>query len=97
MVVLSGYPSDLYDHALPNWTRVQRDALADGARKRVEVLWINPAASERLGHGPLFEGLSATPTTEYTRAAGAAQAGNAPALVAGADMANFGASCKEAV
>jgi DNA adenine methylase len=59
MVVLSGYPSDPYDQVLPNWTRVQRDALADGARKRIEVLWINPAAAERMGHGPLFEGLAA--------------------------------------
>ena len=56
MVVLSGYPSDLYDKALPGWTRVQRDALADGARKRIEVLWINPAAAQAMSIGPLFAG-----------------------------------------
>lgn len=44
MVVLSGYPSHLYDFALPGWRRVEREALADGARKRTEVLWINPQA-----------------------------------------------------
>ena len=44
MVILSGYPDELYDHALPNWMRVERAALADGARPRTEVLWINPAA-----------------------------------------------------
>lgn len=44
MVVLSGYPSALYDDALPGWRRVERRALADGARERVEVLWLNPAA-----------------------------------------------------
>lgn len=55
MVILSGYPCDLYDEALPNWRRVEREALADGAKKRVEVLWINPAASTRLSAGPLFE------------------------------------------
>jgi DNA adenine methylase len=44
MVVLSGYPSEMYDDALNDWKRVERDALADGARKRREVLWINPAA-----------------------------------------------------
>lgn len=45
MVVLSGYPSPLYDTALTGWTRVERAALADGARARVEVLWLNPAAA----------------------------------------------------
>lgn len=44
MVVLSGYPHALYDDALADWHRVEREALADGARKRIEVLWINPAA-----------------------------------------------------
>lgn len=55
MVVLSGYPSTLYDDALPGWRRVERKALADGARPRIEVLWLNPAVVEALGHGPLFE------------------------------------------
>ena len=32
MVVLSGYPDDLYDQALPDWHRVERTAHADGAR-----------------------------------------------------------------
>lgn len=55
MVALCGYPSALYDHALPGWTRVEREALADGALPRTEVLWLNPALIDRLGHGPLFE------------------------------------------
>lgn len=42
-VVLCGYPSELYDTALAGWHRVEREALADGARKRTEVLWLNPA------------------------------------------------------
>lgn len=45
MVVLSGYPHSLYDDALMGWRRIEREALADGARKRTEVLWINPAAT----------------------------------------------------
>jgi DNA adenine methylase len=53
MVVLSGYPSPLYDEALSAWRRIERAALADGARERTEVLWINPLASERLGNGLL--------------------------------------------
>lgn len=40
-VVLSGYPHASYDDALPGWRRVQRTALADGAKKRTEVLWMN--------------------------------------------------------
>lgn len=47
-VVLSGYPHSLYDAALPGWTRIERDALADGARARTEVLWINPQGERRL-------------------------------------------------
>lgn len=43
VVVLSGYPSPLYESALRNWKRIERSALADGARPRTEVLWINRA------------------------------------------------------
>lgn len=46
MVVLSGYPSAMYDAALAGWRRVEREALADGARPRTEVMWINPAAAK---------------------------------------------------
>lgn len=59
MVVLSGYPSEIYDEALADWQRIERKALADGARERTEVLWINPSATEARGAGPLFEGLAA--------------------------------------
>jgi DNA adenine methylase len=54
MVVLSGYASPLYDDALKGWLRRETDAYADGARPRKECLWLNPAAVEALGHGPLF-------------------------------------------
>lgn len=40
-VILSGYAHPLYDDALAGWTRIERAAMADGARKRVEVLWCN--------------------------------------------------------
>lgn len=59
MVVVSGYPSDIYDNALQGWQRVERNALADGARARTEVLWINPAAAQARSNGPLFEGIAA--------------------------------------
>jgi DNA adenine methylase len=40
-VMLSGYPCPAYDDALRGWRRLERDVLADGARRRVEVLWLN--------------------------------------------------------
>lgn len=49
MVVLSGYDCQLYrDILFPSWQRVERRALADGARERIEVLWFNPAAWDAL-------------------------------------------------
>lgn len=42
-VILSGYAHSLYDEALTDWHRVERKSLADGARARTEVLWINRA------------------------------------------------------
>lgn len=45
MVVLSGYPCGLYDDELyPDWQRIERGSVADGARPRTEVLWFNDAA-----------------------------------------------------
>lgn len=56
MVIISGYPCGLYDHDLyPDWFRVDRDAYADGAKARTEVMWISPAAAR--SQLPLFEGL----------------------------------------
>lgn len=40
-VVLSGYASALYDDALTGWRRIELRALADQARERTEVLWLN--------------------------------------------------------
>lgn len=58
MVIVSGYPSALYDEALSDWRREETAALADGARERTEVLWINPAAAAALDaeRMPLFGG-----------------------------------------
>lgn len=44
MVVLSGYACDLYDVQLyADWQRHERPTLADGARPRIEVVWLNAA------------------------------------------------------
>ncbi|MGA0094800.1 MAG: DNA adenine methylase [Chthoniobacterales bacterium] len=63
MVVLSGYPHDDYDAALTGWHRIERDALADGARPRTEVLWLNHQAWAARDHG-LFE----TPNLQHPEA-----------------------------
>lgn len=58
-VVLSGYRSRLYDELFGDWRVFEKDALADGARPRVETLWINPKAwaalENRRAGGPLFD------------------------------------------
>lgn len=47
MVVLSGYESPLYSDLYGDWTCVKRGALADGARPRIECLWLNQAAADQ--------------------------------------------------
>jgi len=44
-VMVSGYRCDLYDSAFRGWHRIDREALADGARKRIESLWFSPSAA----------------------------------------------------
>lgn len=40
-VIVSGYACDLYDRELyAGWQRLEKVAMADGARSRVEVLWM---------------------------------------------------------
>ncbi|GGZ02378.1 hypothetical protein GCM10011614_16810 [Novosphingobium colocasiae] len=47
MVVLSGYPSPIYDRALQGWLRIDRAARADGALPRTECIWLNPSCASR--------------------------------------------------
>lgn len=64
IVVLSSYPSLLYDETLTDWRRVSTRAFADGAREREEVLWLNPACAAALDRrsaglcAPLFAGVA---------------------------------------
>ena len=56
MVVISGYPCDLYDYEIyPDWKRVEKNALADGGKKRIEVLWMNPAAARNQAQLSMFQ------------------------------------------
>ena len=57
MVVISGYPSRLYDALYAGWRRVATRTHADAARPRTECLWSNPAAAAALSSAQpsLFE------------------------------------------
>jgi len=61
MVVLSGYPSALYDDALQGWNRLEtraRIAASRGTITKTEVVWVNPACADALdaatAQAPLF-------------------------------------------
>lgn len=56
MVVLSGYPSQLYAELYADWERFDRSAVADTGKARTEVVWLNPACSAALkrSQGGLF-------------------------------------------
>lgn len=49
-VVLSGYASDLYDELYGDWPHEDRASLADGARQRVERLWMSPKTAAMAAH-----------------------------------------------
>lgn len=61
MVVVSGYPSALYESLFADWESFARPAMADGARLRTEVVWINPQCAEALqrSRGGLFAEVTA--------------------------------------
>lgn len=51
MVVLSGYPSELYSELLPDWSCYSTSARISAARgtaNRTECIWLNPACVDRV-------------------------------------------------
>lgn len=55
MVVLSGYPSSLYENELAEWqmsTTGARISAGRGTAIKTEVLWLNPACQQRLAAPP---------------------------------------------
>jgi DNA adenine methylase len=42
MVVISGYPSDLYDDLYSDWPKMSKSATAQNGKGRVECLWLSP-------------------------------------------------------
>ena len=51
MVVLSSYPSPLYEDILSRagWRRVERAVVNGNGKPATEILWLNPAATAQLG------------------------------------------------
>lgn len=54
MVIVSGYPCPLYGELFADWHRIDRATHADGARERVECLWLNPAAYQGVAQHDIF-------------------------------------------
>lgn len=50
-VILSGYPSDMYDRELPGWNRITKKSYNQNADQRTEVLWCNFDVPELLIEG----------------------------------------------
>ena len=48
MVIVSGYDSPLYDKLFSDYKKMTKKAFADGARERLECLWISPNAQRRM-------------------------------------------------
>nr|WP_314583879.1 DNA adenine methylase [uncultured Pseudomonas sp.] len=62
MVVLSGYPNEIYARRLPDWTMASTTARISAGRggdTRTECLWINPTCMSALEHAGLQLGASA--------------------------------------
>src|SRR4029077_20675909 len=46
-VIVSGYANDVYEENFQDWHRREISALADGAKDRTEVLWMNENAASQ--------------------------------------------------
>lgn len=54
MVVISGYNCQLYEDLYKDFLRVEKRAFADGARERIECLWLNHAVEAKQEQNELF-------------------------------------------
>ncbi|MER1998823.1 MAG: DNA adenine methylase [Lysinibacillus sp.] len=54
-VLLSGYDSELYNDMLPGWNKITKMATTEAATSKEEVLWLNPAVTERNKQLNIFE------------------------------------------
>jgi DNA adenine methylase len=61
-VILSGYPSQLYDDLYPGWLTYETRVQTNGKGSRIEKMWISPKALE-LERLPLFQEINNVPCT----------------------------------
>lgn len=54
-VLLSGYDSELYNDHLKGWSKLTKVATTEAANSKTEVLWLNPAVTERTKQLSIFE------------------------------------------
>jgi DNA adenine methylase len=62
MALISGYECDLYKRCFGDWTQFQKEHIADGGRKRVESIWLNPAAVANMPAPTLAIGTNSSPS-----------------------------------
>jgi DNA adenine methylase len=48
MVIISGYDCSLYRELFGAWTQFKKQHVIDGGRKRLESIWLNPAAAKKM-------------------------------------------------
>jgi DNA adenine methylase len=48
LVIISGYPSPLYDELYTGWLRVEKETQDVTAGKQIEAIWLSPKVQERL-------------------------------------------------
>lgn len=53
-IILSSYRSDMYDRLYRDWIRSECNAHSDGARDRIEVLWLNPKCAGAQAQRKMF-------------------------------------------
>lgn len=48
MVIISGYECPLYQELFGSWAHFQKEHVIDGGKKRLESIWLNPAAAKNM-------------------------------------------------
>jgi DNA adenine methylase len=63
MVLVSGYHCPLTDELYADWAALERETVADGGKRRTEVLWLNPQALDSQDQRELDSAVRASEAT----------------------------------